>query len=74
MRWVIDTVDVVHVNRHCEMVFEHATDYKVTVPTTEAMVEHLAKPNIGQGHRGQSWLAPCDQCILDLPIDKGETG
>ena len=54
------------------MVFERATEYKVIIPTAEDMVAHLAKPDRKDRRDGKSPLVPCDQCILDLPLDRGE--
>lgn len=71
MRWVIDDVEVVHV-KHCAMAFGRAVDYKVVIATTEAMAEHLARPDTKDRRTAPGPLVPCDQCILDLPLDIGE--
>lgn len=71
MKWVIDDVEVVHV-KHCAMVIAPATDYKVSIPTTEDMAAHLARPDVKDRRSAPSPLVPCDQCILDLPLDLGE--
>lgn len=71
MKFVIDEVEVVHATKHCESVYMSATPYfpKAGVDTIEKMVAHLAVPDVSNGHQDASPLAPCDQCLLDLPVD-----
>jgi predicted metal-binding protein len=66
--WIIDDVDVVHF-RHCMMMFGQPTPYKSAAKTAEEMVEHLARHDVSNNHSAPTSLAPCEQCILGLPVE-----
>lgn len=74
MHWVIDEYEIVHVSKHCESSYEPTTDYHPvkTVVTIEDMIAHLARPEVRDGHSAPGLLAPCDQCLLNLPLDIGQ--
>lgn len=74
MHWVIDSAKIVHVSKHCEWVCLRTTDYHPvkTVVTITDMIEHLARPEVRDGHTAPGLLVPCDQCLLNLPLDIGQ--
>lgn len=63
MKWVIDSLDVVHVQQ-CEYIYEGFEPYLSAPQTLEEMVDRLAGPDIAAGHEGIGPLAPCFVCIL----------
>lgn len=60
--WVIDEVEVVHTHR-CSDIQEPGQDYFTAARTATDLIEHLARPDIANGHTAPSNIIPCDNCI-----------
>lgn len=71
MSFIVDEYDVVH-HGYCQMILESSTPYNNGATTNEEMLAVLARPDVANNHsRPHTQLAPCDQCILGLPVDEG---
>lgn len=60
--WVIDDVEVVHTHR-CADILHPIADYFTAPRSATTLIEHLARPDIANGHTAPSNLVPCDNCV-----------